>query len=97
VLLSAATVSSPWVDGLYQQQQPATTGAKHHNRPTTWISRGLLERASAAMSLTHVSQQTGRDRNEPHHPRRHTSKSCSVAVAFILAAHWLAVVLVPFC
>jgi hypothetical protein len=55
VLLSAATVSSPWVDGLYQQQQPATTGVKHHNRRATWISRCLLERTSAAMSLTHVS------------------------------------------
>ena len=39
-----------------------TTGVRHHNRRTTWISRGLLERASAAMSLTHSSQQTGRDR-----------------------------------
>ena len=43
-----------WADGLYQQQQPPTTGVRHHNRRTTWISRGLLERASAAMPLTHV-------------------------------------------
>lgn len=74
--LSAPTVSSPWADRLHQQQQqqqPPTTGFKHHNCRTTWVNRSLLERASAARSLTHFGLQPGKDRHEPHHPCSHTS------------------------